>query len=66
MCSNACTCVLVQYLLLQTDIQAKNRSLVFMVCYCGLEPVRAGAFPWLAVPLFAEASPCFDNITFRF
>lgn len=59
-------CVYVQYLLFKTDIQAKNKSLVFMVCYCGLMPVSAGAFSWLAVPLFAEVSPCFDNITFRF
>lgn len=61
MCMCACT-----YLLFKTDVQAKNKSLVLMTCYCGLMPMSAWAVPLLAVPLYTEAIPRFDNITFRF
>lgn len=66
-CAQMHTCACARtYLLFKTDIQAKNKSLVFMMCYCGLMPMSARAVLRLAVPLYTEAIPCFDNITFRF
>jgi len=60
-CACARTC-----LLFRTDIQAKNKSLALMRCCCGWMPTSARAVLRLAVPLYAEAIPCFDNIPCRF